>query len=152
MAHFPRWISDARVDTVAMLLAYRQAAWERPENIQSFGCWGWLSLVIHRDPLEGAGGPYEGARVEDGVFTLEDEPGTVLVVCQGMPGCQRCENQWGGHIFRWFSMVWSKEYEEMRKEGSWAPGLHDKGRHKACTTWDPLRNRCLLYTSPSPRD
>ena len=75
------------------------------------------------------------------MFTLEDEPGTVLVVCQGMPGCQRCENQWGGHIFRWFSMVWSKEYEEMRKEGSWAPGLHDKGRHKACTTWDPLRNR-----------
>ena len=69
--------------------------------------------------------------MEDGVFTLEDEPGTALVVCQGTPGCQRCENQWGGHIFRWYSMVWSKEYEEMRREDSWAPGLHDKGRHKA---------------------
>ena len=43
--------------------------------------------------------------------------------CQRSP-CRRCDEGVGGFQFKWYSAVWARTYNRLRREGSWkAPEL-----------------------------
>ena len=61
-----------------------------------------------------------GARVESPMFAHRP--------CQRSP-CRRCDEGVGGFQFKWYSAVWARTYNRLRREGSWkAPELTEQQR------------------------
>ena len=113
MAHFPRWIEDPTVDSIAMCVGYME--WVRKERKKG------------RDPIllpEKRHYPYifviEGVTKNASGIDLPWSKCTTI-------NCERCRLGRNGYTFRWYSKKWEKTYMQHKREGTWAPGGPVKG-------------------------
>ena len=96
-----------------------------------------LCMQSHEEIIAGAYRPVWSGHLKMIIHKLGDEvllpacrvsdPGYVKEVpCQQM-GCKRCEQGRGGYQFKWYCRYWAKEYNRLRRPGSWeAPQPKDE--------------------------
>ena len=116
----PRWIDNEKVDSRAMLSSYLQYITQCEELCEDHGrpmpkfhlkLWD----VIHKELY-----------IPDAV-SLEC-PLVSHRPCEKSP-CRRCDERVGGYQFKWYSAVWARTYNRLRRDGSWkAPELTEQQR------------------------
>ena len=113
MADLPRWIDRWDVDSMAMLSAFityhgEMRKWLEDQHGMSFQpIWeGFLWCILHKDPphLAALGRTILPMKIPRKRCRQRD--------------CHRCGVR-GGFVFRWYSPYWAKEYNRVRRPGSW---------------------------------
>ena len=113
----PRWIPMASVDTAAMFVAF--VAWYRAQHAAGerlFYRMGMDTIMTQVDHHGAFGGPTDTEWVQDHYIPLR------RVMCDGVL-CKRCQRNYGGYIFRWYSTLWESLYMRYRSpdKQSWVP-------------------------------
>ena len=111
MGDFPRWVHRVDVDSQAMFSAYLNYQFvTKNKHFGDAAGWrpvwyGHLHMINHRGPVAANVVKMEMAVVKN-------------LTCKQRP-CRRCDTGMGGYQFKWYSHLWAKRYNEVRREGAW---------------------------------
>ena len=110
------WITNSRVDSIAMLSAYSKFKYTQRKYHEHLGIKDCLTCIVHA--------------------CSENEPlfSIVTVIHCEQKGCQRCAIGRAGYTFRWFSALWRDDYLKFCRDGSWVPG--NLGSRSWVPGWD----------------
>ena len=126
MAHYPRWIEEDTVDTVAMYMAY--LAYRQHCSPREQAALDALTIVQHK------------ASVAKELFPIVNDLtqiGPLRHTQCTLEKCPRCMGGRGGYQFRWYDSRWYAEYVRTKRPYAWVlpsnrSGSESGKQHRPC--------------------